>query len=106
MKKQTKHKFVINDYILNETVTYLRRKAGYDISIEVLNLLLNPDYFTLLKVTESDLKAAYFFFKQYRKLSFTDACIVSTMISNNIKKIISFDSDFDVIKKIERIDSL
>jgi len=106
LKKQTTYKFVINDYILDEVVTYLRKKVGYDISIKVLNLLLNQNYFTLLKVTEENLKAAYFFFKRYDGLSFTDACILSTMISNNIKKIISFDSNFDIIKNIERINSL
>lgn len=106
LKKQTRHTLIINDYIIDETVTYLRKKASYDVSIKILDLLFNPNYFTLVKVTDYDLRQAYFIFKKYDKLSFTDAIIVATMYSNDIKRLISFDSDFRGIGKIELFNTL
>jgi predicted nucleic acid-binding protein len=41
--------------------------------------------------------------KEY-KLDFDDALVVSCMISNKIKKLVSFDKHFDKIKEIERIE--
>ena len=38
------------------------------------------------------------------KLDFDDALIVSVMLSNNIKELISFDKDFDKVKEIKRME--
>ncbi len=38
------------------------------------------------------------------KLDFDDSLVVSCMVNNNIKKLISFDGDFDKVKIIKRIE--
>lgn len=37
-------------------------------------------------------------------LDFDDALVVSCMLANKIKKLVSFDGDFDKVKEIERIE--
>lgn len=37
-------------------------------------------------------------------LDFDDALVVSSMIANKIKKLVSFDKHFDVVREIERIE--
>ncbi len=57
--------------------------------------ILNPDLKTIL--TSLD------FMKRYG-LDFDDALVVSSMIANKIKKLVSFDKHFDKAKEIERIE--
>lgn len=53
--------------------------------------------------TENELLAALDFMKKYN-LDFDDALVVACMVSNKIKKMVSFDSDFDKVKEIERVE--
>lgn len=63
---------------------------------EIKNLMiLNPDLMTILK--SIDIMGKY-------NLDFDDALVVSSMIANKIKKLVSFDKHFDVVREIERIE--
>lgn len=57
--------------------------------------ILNPDLKTIL--------TSLGFMKRY-SLDFDDALVVSSMIANKIKKLVSFDKHFDKVKEIERIE--
>jgi predicted nucleic acid-binding protein len=58
-------------------------------------MILNPDLMTILK--SIDIMGKY-------NLDFDDALVVSSMIANKIKKLVSFDKHFDVVREIERIE--
>lgn len=63
---------------------------------EIKNLtILNPDLKTIL--TSLGLMKRY-------SLDFDDALAVSSMVTNKIKKLVSFDKHFDKVKEIERIE--
>lgn len=57
--------------------------------------ILNPDLKTIL--------TSLGFMKRY-SLDFDDALVVSSMIANKIKKLVSFDKHFNKVKEIERIE--
>ena len=58
----------------------------------------------MLKVEQSHLQLAYEIFKKYENLSFTDSTTVALMLDLGIKEIYSFDSDFDSVPGIIRLE--
>lgn len=94
---------LITDYILDETVTFVRRKAGVEASNRVLDTLLGSANLELVKVDRTHFEAGIAFFKRYDRLSFTDATTVAAMKDQGINLIYSFDSGFDSVPGIVRI---
>ena len=99
-------KILITNCIFNEIVTYLRRKVGSRLSIEVARALLDSEHVKIEHVDERIFNAAYHVFERYSELSFTDAVTVVTMLDRGVKRIFSFDSGFDRVKGIERLESI
>jgi len=93
----------ITDYILDEIVTFVRRRAGVEASNRVLDNLLASANLELLKVNKTHLEAGIALFKRYDRLSFTDAITVAVMKDQGIDLIYSFDSGFDSVPGIVRI---
>jgi hypothetical protein len=96
----------ITDYIFNEVVTYIRKKIGYAASVQVADVLLDSNNIRIINVDDSTFISAIHIFQKYEQLSFTDASIVVIMKNSNLKWLYSFDSGFDGIKDIYRIDTL
>lgn len=94
---------VITDYILDELVTFVRKKMGTNASIEILDILLSSPKLTIIKVENKHFEAGIQIFKMYERLSFTDAITVAVMRDLKIKTIYSFDSGFDGISGIMRL---
>lgn len=94
---------LITDYILDETVTFVRARAGAEASNRVLDTLLSSPNLKLLKINKNHFEAGIAFFKRYDKLSFTDATTVAIMKDKGINLIYSFDSDFDAVPGIARM---
>jgi len=94
---------LITDYILDETVTFVRARAGAEASKKVLDTLLSSPNLKLLKINKNHFEAGIAFFKRYDKLSFTDATTVAIMKDKGINLIYSFDSDFDAVPGIARM---
>nr|MDO8080326.1 PIN domain-containing protein [Candidatus Freyarchaeota archaeon] len=97
---------VITDYILDEIVTFVRKKKGTNASIEILDIILSSPNLTLTKVENKHFEAGIQIFKTYERLSFTDAITVATMRDLNTKTIYSFDSGFDGISGIIRLTTI
>lgn len=97
---------VITDYILDETVTFVRRRKGVKESIEVLDTLLSSPKLTLVKVEDRHVEAGAQIFRRYERLSFTDAVSVAVMRDLDINIIYSFDSGFDGIPGITRLTTI
>jgi len=94
---------VITDYILDEVVTFVRKKKGATASIEVLDAILYSPYLRLIKIENRHLEAGLQLFRMYKRLSLTDAVSIAVMRDLNIEIIYSFDSDFDEIPGIIRL---
>ena len=99
-------KFIITDYILDETLTFIRKIAGAEKSNTVLEYLTGHPNVIMAHINEKLLKAAIIYFKRYQRLSFTDATTVALMKDASIRKIYSFDSDFDGIEGIVRVEKI
>ncbi|MGQ4834034.1 MAG: type II toxin-antitoxin system VapC family toxin [Candidatus Asgardarchaeia archaeon] len=96
-------KVVITDYILDELLTYIRKKLGFKISLEVLERILSDENITIEKIDKKDFDLAIFFFEELKNLSFTDSTIIAFMKNRNIKKLLTLDSDFKAVNWIELV---
>ena len=94
---------VITDYILNEVVTFVRKRKGAAASIEMLDAMIHSPRLRLVKVENRHFEAGLQLFRTYEGLSFTDAVSVAVMRDLDIEVIYSFDSGFDGIPGIVRL---
>ena len=94
---------VITDYILDEVVTFVRKKVDAAASIEMIDAMTNSPRLRLVKVKSRHFEAGLQIFRTYERLSFTDAVSVAVMRDLGIEVIYSFDSDFDGIPGIVRL---
>jgi len=94
---------VITDYILDEVVTFVRKRKGAAASIEMLDTIIHSPRLRLVKVENRHFEAGLQLFRTYEGLSFTDAVSVAVMRDLDIEVIYSFDSDFDGIPGIVRL---
>jgi len=94
----------VTDYIVLESVNFLLRKAGFETALETLNLLVVHERVKIINVDEKMFKRAYEIFTSFPGLSLTDASIVAVMENLGIRKLYSFDSSFDRIGWIERLE--
>ena len=97
-----KDKLMISDLVISETVTSIGSRAGgkagkrmYDFFCDNCEIVYFDD--ELLD------EGMDIFLKYGGKLSVADSVSVATMKRKGIKKIISFDSDFDRVKGINRV---
>ena len=90
--------------VLDEAVTYLRRRAGHAAAIEVGEALRNGESAALLTVDDEVRSDAWKLFRRYRDvpLSLTDCTSVALMRRFRMTEIFSFDSDLERVGLIRR----
>ena len=93
----------ISDYVIDEVVTYIRKKIGPKESIEAAVALLDSNLITVLYNDSQNVMATYHIFSMFPRLSFTDANNIAWMRKEQIPIIFSFDSGFDGIPHITRL---
>lgn len=94
---------VITDYVLDEVVTFVRKRKSVQASIEVLDAMLYSPNLRFVKVDNRIFESGIQLFRTYERLSFTDAVSVATMRDLEIEVIYSFDSGFDGIPGVTRL---
>lgn len=94
---------VFTDYILDEFVTFIRRRKGPAESNEALDVILYSPHLSFVKVEDRHFEAGLQMFRTYERLSLTDAVSVAVMRDRGIGFILSFDSGFDGIPGITRL---
>lgn len=94
----------LSDHVLDETVTFLGKNKEQDIAYEVGRRLLGSKNIEVVVSRPDHLVESLEVFRKYSGFSFCDALSVVLMKDYNIRKIASFDSDFDRVPWIERID--
>jgi predicted nucleic acid-binding protein len=95
----------ITDFILSEVLNFLHQKAGHGAAVETLRALESSETISILRVSDSQFAAGNAFFEKYTRLSFVDALTVACMKDLGIENIYSFDSDFDGIEGIIRLEN-
>lgn len=98
-----KEKGLVSDFIVYSILIELTEKSTLKKAREFLNFLDIMKNIEIFIPDKETLFSAMKFVEKY-KLDFDDALVVSCMISNKIKKLVSFDKDFDRVKEIERIE--
>ncbi len=95
----------ISDYIFDEFVTFLMVKSFPSNAIkEIGDTLLAEESIKLLKVDINIFIESWNLFKKSEGLSFTDCTTIILAKTFSIKNVASFDSDFDKIPYIKRLE--
>lgn len=93
---------VVSDLIIAEVVTEIGRRAGGKEGMKLYHYF--TDNCAVVYGDESMIQSAMKIFLRYDgSLSLSDALSVQIMETTHTRKILSFNSDFDKIKGIERI---
>lgn len=98
-----KEKGLVSDFIVYSILIELTEKSTLKKARGFLNFLDIMKNIEIFIPDKETLFSAMKFVEKY-KLDFDDALVVSCMISNKIKKLVSFDKDFDRVKEIKRIE--
>ena len=88
---------VTSTYVLDETVTLVRRRAGHAVAVELGRRVLDSSWCRLVDVTEADWRRAWELFKRYEHqvLSLTDCTSFAVMESMSLEEVFTFDrTDF------------
>lgn len=86
-----------SNYVLDEAITLLGRRAGYGFAAERARNLYASSYLTILRPEESDEHHALDLFEKYadQKVSFTDCVSFVLMKRASLKRVFSFDAHFE-----------
>ncbi|MFN4132839.1 MAG: type II toxin-antitoxin system VapC family toxin [Candidatus Hadarchaeales archaeon] len=93
---------VVSDYVILETVTVVGHRKGGKEGCCLYDFFM--DNFEVVYVDEDILERSMKIYLEYGgALSVADAVAVEIMSEHNIKKIVSFDADFDKVPGILRV---
>ncbi len=86
----------ITNYIFSETITLLRMRAGYHISVEAGDSLISSKFLNIIYVNKAQELNAWRLYKKFldKDLSFVDCISFSVMEELSIKKAFTFDEHF------------
>lgn len=89
-------RLITNDYILDESYTIIRKRAGHAIAVKFGEDLRHSRLLMIEKVTPDILEAAWKIFKTFAQqdFSFTDCVSFAQMKQLRLNTAFTFDSDF------------
>ncbi len=88
-------RFVVTDYIVDETLTFLKRVTrDHDLAVEVGDAILNSSYVHMEQVNQDIFNKSYQRFKANKGLSFTDCTSMETMDHLGVTTVFTFDAHF------------
>lgn len=96
---------VILDYVLAETLNGLTTHAGHSAATDFLDRLEENTRFHIESLTTDEFATAKALFRQYKRFSFIDACIVAYMQAEGLGYLYAFDDDFDIAADVYRLDT-
>jgi predicted nucleic acid-binding protein len=84
------------DYVLDESITLARRRAGYAVALALGQALLSSQLLHLIEVTAPVRRDAWRLFQKYddKVLSFTDCTSFAVMAQLGLHEAFTFDDDF------------
>ena len=97
-----KLKAYTSDFIIYTCLIQLQFKSKEKLKkMKEFLIFINSLNFNIIKPTLNELSKVMGFMEKH-KLDFDDGLVISCMINNNIKNLISFDKDFDKVSMIKR----
>lgn len=90
------HAFYTSNFILNETLTLIARRAGGKFAAQIANHLYQSELLNILRPEEEDEKAAIKLMDKFsdHQIGFTDCLSSVLMQKHEIKNIFTFDQHF------------
>ena len=93
-----------SDFILYTCILQIEGKLESRKKMEdFIVLISNMENLEFIRPNLDAMNVAIDIAKKYN-LTFDDALVVACMTANNVNKLVSFDSDFDAVKEIERVE--
>jgi predicted nucleic acid-binding protein len=97
-KEFKKHpcKLITTTYIFDETVTFLKRRMGYNKAVEVGQRLLESSLVEMVHISKEDFYEGWKMFLKYQDkgFSFTDCLSFLAMQKMDVKEALVFDEHF------------
>lgn len=95
---------MISDLVLSESVTWVGAHLGYKSAREVFDNLHRNPALKLIFLNKRLTERSFLTYTRYGgKLSFADAVSVGIMQDRKVRRIASFDSDFDDVEGVTRV---
>ncbi len=103
--KEKGMRFVTTNFVVCETMNYLRAKISHHIAVLFWDNLKKSGFIEILTITPSNENAAFAIFKRYhdKDFSFTDCTSFSIMKSLKLKRVFTFDKHFEQFEDISRL---
>ena len=103
--KEKGTRFVTTNFVVCETMNYLRARISYNIAVLFRENLKKSGFIEIVTVTPSIEDAAFTIFKRYtdKDFSFTDCTSFSIMRSLKLKSGFAFDKHFEQFEGIGRL---
>lgn len=88
-------RFVVTDYIVDETLTFLERVTrDHDLAVQVGDAILNSNYVHMEQISHDTFNSSYQRFKANKGLSFTDCTSMEIMDRLGVTAVFTFDVHF------------
>jgi len=95
----------VTNYVLTETLNYIHERQQHRVAVEFHERLTEAAGFELVHSPKADFSQAVELFEQYDGLSFGDGTIAAYLEREEIEYLYSFDTDFEAIDGITRLDT-
>jgi predicted nucleic acid-binding protein len=100
---ESKESLVTSDYVLDESYTIIRLRAGHKIAVQFGEMIQTTGLIEIKYLTKEVLQEAWHIFKTFsdKEFSFTDCTSFALMESLHIKTVFTFDEHFNQYGKFE-----
>ncbi|PSQ28061.1 VapC toxin family PIN domain ribonuclease [Halobacteriales archaeon SW_10_68_16] len=96
---------VVLDYILGETLNGLTTHAGHEAAVDFLDRIEGNTRFHVESLDANTFAAGKSLFRERRRLSFVDACLVVYAQAEEIRYLYALDDDFDGFDDVSRLET-
>ena len=96
----------LTDYVLVETINFLLRKEGHEAASDALDSFFESELVIIRYVNRMMIARIGELLRRYKGLSLTDCSLLVLAEEEGIREICSFDTAFDKVKGVRRIDKL
>ena len=93
------------DTVLEEILNYLQARSTHDVAVGTLDAMIESNGFEIVRTEPRDFDAGRSIFRQQQGLSLTDGIIAGAMAHRNFEYLYSFDSGFDAVEDVVRLDT-
>jgi len=97
-------KIHIPDAFFQEATKHIHNELGYHATIKTMDALVADPQFSIVRLTDGDLRRGRALFREHDKLELPDAIAVAYMRREQIEYIYSHDDDFDRFDDITRFE--